>query len=75
MKIKRKNKHVIALLFLFLCFTSLYSQNYYWNRGEKTFVEKNDHKNFYLFRSADRTIGSWRSWEGLGRMGGVGVGV
>jgi len=34
----------------------VYSQDYYWNKGNKVFVKKTDYKNFYLFYNADKTI-------------------
>jgi len=47
---------VITLLFLLMFTFPIYSQDYYWNQGEKVFVKKSDHKNYYLFFNANKTI-------------------
>jgi hypothetical protein len=50
-----KIKHILAPLFLFLYLIPAHSQDYYWSRGEKIFVQRDDSRNFYLFSDTDRT--------------------
>jgi subtilisin family serine protease len=50
------NRLIVVSLFLFINFMLAYSQDYYWNKGEKISVKKSDGKNYYLFSNADKAI-------------------
>ena len=57
---QNQNKIITSLLFMLLCSISLYSQGYYYNKGEKVPVRISEHKNYYLFFDANIEIDNLR---------------